>query len=148
MRDTQWNPWNDRWELYRVSGSYWCRSTKMNDSIKALQCAREGMPRHERHCRHSPELSRITTLMKPEKFYFHLHLNIYLSKVWFGKYLLFVRSYRLSFFYSGVSVITSFASWCWRDILSFMYVLEIGMAEGAGSNMPVIISEIYLVYSN
>lgn len=54
----------------------------------------------------------------------------------------------VKFFYSGVSVITSFASWCWRDILSFVYVLEIGMAEGAGSNMPVIISEIYLVYSN
>lgn len=43
----------------------------------------------------------------------------------------------VKFFYSGVSVITSFASWCWRDILSFMYVLEIGMAEGAGSHVVI-----------
>lgn len=56
------------------------------------------MLRYERYCRYSLELLRIIILMKSEKFYFYFYLNIYLLKVWFGKYLLFVWFYWLSFF--------------------------------------------------
>ena len=58
--------------------SKWMTAILSLDVSGRREC-KEGMRRHERHCRHSKELSHFTTVMKLEKFYFHLHPNIYLS---------------------------------------------------------------------